>query len=192
MINKEIMQALDYQIFQLINQFAGKWHFLDTLMIALAKYGPLLFAIPLLYLWFKKGEDGKQVAILAIISLAVALLINQIIGHIYFRPRPFAFHQVNTLLPKSPDPSFPSDHVTFSFAIASIVYLFNKRIGTYAVLLGFLVALARVFVGMHYPFDVLGGAFIGLITGYIVWKLRPRLEVITSFVIGVAKKIKLA
>lgn len=186
------MQALDLKIFQLINQFAGKWHLIDTLMIAIAKFGPLLFAIPLLYLWFKEGNEDKRVAILSVISLAAALLINQIIGHIYFRPRPFVFHDVNLLLPKSPDPSFPSDHATFSFAIASLVWLWDKRIGILTVALGFLVALSRVFVGTHYPFDVLGGTLIGSIFGLVVWKLGPKLNLLTTLLINIAKKVRLA
>ncbi len=187
------MQALDYQLFQIVNQFAGKWHLIDTLMVAIAKFGPLLFAIPLLYLWFKKGNEGKQVAILSVISFAAALLINQIIGHIYFRPRPFVFHDVNLLIVKSSsDPSFPSDHVTFSFAIASLVWLWNKRIGTLSIILGFIIALSRVFVGVHYPFDVLGGALIGSVSGFAVWKLRLKLNFLTALLINIAKKVRLA
>ncbi len=186
------MQSIDFKAFTLINQFAGKWHLLDALMVAMAKYGPLLFVILLLYLWFKKSEDGKQAAILTVLSLAAALLVNQIIGHIYFRPRPFVFHNVNLLLPKSPDPSFPSDHATLSFAIATLVLFWNKKIGVYTGALGVLIAFARVFVGTHYPFDVLGGAIIGSTTSYFVWNLKPKLEFLTRYVIDIAKKVRLA
>jgi len=186
------MRTIDFKLFELINRFAGKWPLLDTVMVATAKYGPLLFIIALLYFWFKKGKDGQEVAILAITSLMVALIINQLIGHIYFRPRPFALHQVNLLLSKSADPSFPSDHATFSFAVAVVIWLWDRRIGIPLIILGFLVAFSRIFVGTHYPLDVIGGAIIGSITALIVWRLRQKLEPIVGFIISVAQKIRLA
>ncbi|MCL4499009.1 MAG: undecaprenyl-diphosphatase [Chloroflexi bacterium] len=173
------MGSIDFKAFQLVNQFAGRWHLLDTLMKAVAKAGPLAFVLPFFYLWFKYGDDGKRAALLAIISVAVAMGVNQIIGHVYFRPRPFASHQVNLLFPKSPDPSFPSDHATFSFAIASLIWFFDRRVGGIAIALGLLIAISRVFVGLHYPIDVLSGAFIGSATGILVWRMRGKLDRLT-------------
>ncbi len=183
---------MDYKIFQLVNQFAGKSGILDNLMIGLAKYGVLLMALPLLYMWFKGDESKKKVALLSLLSMAIALLINQLIGHIYFRQRPFAFHEVNLLLAKSADPSFPSDHSAFVFAIAWLLLFKDKRIGSLALGLAMLVGISRIFVGTHYPGDVLGGATVGLATAVFVWKLRAVFDPITSFLIGIARKLKLA
>ena len=185
---------MDYSIFQIINQFADKSGILDSLMIGLAKYGVLLMALPLLVLWFW-GEDGdkaKKAALLSLLSMALALLINQVIGHLYFRPRPFAAHEVNLLLDKSTDPSFPSDHSAFVFAIAWLIMLKDRCIGIFALAIGILVGISRIFVGLHYPGDVLGGMFIGLISALLVWKARKILDPVTSFLIGVARKSKLA
>ncbi len=191
---------MDFELFKLVNQFAGQSHLADIVMLALARYGPLLFALPLLYLWFAGGTRGmepggiagKKAALLALVSLALALLIAQAIGYAYFRDRPFASHEVNLLVDRSTDPSFPSDHVTFSFAIAGIVWLQDRRIGWPALILGGLIALSRVFVGTHYPLDVIGGALVGLGAAALVWKARKKFDPLTSFVITVARKLKLA
>lgn len=189
---RSIMKALDFRLFQLVNQFAGRWHALDRMMVPLSKYGPVLLVLLLVYIWFTSENEGKQAVILASISVAAAMLIAMAIGHIYFRPRPFATHNVHLLVSKSPDASFPSDHATFSFAIASMVWFWNKRYGVVAVLLGALIAVSRVFVGTHYPFDVIGGAVVGSTTSLLAWSVRTNLDTITSLVISIAKKVKLA
>lgn len=183
---------MDYTIFQLINQFAGKSGILDNVMIGLAKYGVVLMAFPLLYMWFRGDESKKKVALLSLLSMVVALLINQVIGHIYFRQRPFVFHEVNLLLDRSTDPSFPSDHSAFVFAIASLIWLKDRRIGAFALGIAVLVGISRVFVGTHYPGDVFGGAVVGFATSLIIWSLRNKLEPITSFLINIARKLHLA
>lgn len=183
---------MDFRIFEIFNQFAGKSGILDSLMIGLAKYGVLLMAIPLLLIWFRSDEEGKKAALLSLLSMAVALLINQLIGHLHFRDRPFVFHDVNLLLDRSTDPSFPSDHTTFVFGIAWLLLFQNRRIGALAIGLATLVGISRVFVGTHYPFDVIGGATVGLITSLVVWKARWLFNPATSFLVGVARKLRLA
>lgn len=185
---------MDYDVFQLINQLAGQSGILDNLMIGLAKYGVLLMALPLLVLWFW-GEDGdkaKKAALLSLLSMTVALLINQVIGHMYFRPRPFAAHEVNLLLDRSSDPSFPSDHSALVFGIAWLILLKDRRIGIFALAIAVLVGISRIFVGLHYPGDVLGSMLIGLISALLVWEARTILDPVTSFLIGIARKLKLA
>ena len=183
---------MDYYLFHLVNQFAGQSGILDAIMTALAKYGVVMLALPLLYMWFRGGPDAKKAALLSLLSMALALIVNQIIGHIYFRPRPFAAHEVNLLVEKSTDPSFPSDHAAFVFGIAWVIWLQNRRIGYVALAMGAAVAISRVFIGTHYPGDVISGAIIGLGTSLLVWNLRTALDPITSFLVSIARKLRLA
>ena len=185
---------MDYSIFQFINELAGRSGLLDNLMIAVAKYGVALLLLPLAYLWFK-GKDGdkaKQAVLLSLLSMGVALLINQIIGHFYFRQRPFASHEVNLLVERSADPSFPSDHAAFVFGIAGVLWLKDRSVGAFALGIAVLVGISRVFIGTHYPGDVLGGAMIGLASSLLIWRLRDRLEPVTLFLIHIARKLRLA
>ncbi|MFA6001926.1 MAG: undecaprenyl-diphosphatase [Thermoleophilia bacterium] len=185
---------MDFTFFKLINQFAGRSDILDNLMIGLAKYGVLLMALPLLVLWFwgEGGDKAKKAALLSLLSMCLALLINQVIGHLYFRPRPFAAHEVNLLLDRSTDPSFPSDHSAFVFGIAWLIMLKDRHIGVFALTIAVMVGISRIFIGLHYPGDVLGGMFIGLISALLVWQARTMLDPVTSFLLGVARKLKLA
>lgn len=183
---------MDFRIFDLINQFAGQSGALDSIITGLAKYGPLLMALPLLYMWFRGNEDAKKAALLSLLSMAIALLVSQVIGHIYFRPRPFASHAVNLLLEKSTDPSFPSDHSVFVFGIAFLIWLKDRRIGAISLAVAVAVGLSRVFTGIHYPGDVLGGALVGFVAALVVWSLRRKLDPVTSFLIGIARRLKLA
>ena len=67
----------------------------------------------------------------------------------------------------------------------------DKRIGVFALGLATLVGFSRIFVGTHYPGDVLGGAVVGFAASLIIWNLRNKLEPITIFLINIAKKLRL-
>ena len=183
---------MDFRIFELINQFAGRSGFADAVMVGMAKYGVVLMAAPLLLIWFRSDDSGKKAALLSLLSMALALIINQIIGHIYFRPRPFSAHEVNLLLDRSPDTSFPSDHSAFVFGIAWLLLMKNRGIGVLALVIAALVGLSRIFCGTHYPGDVLGGALVALASSVVVWKLRKPLDPLASFLISIARKLRLA
>jgi undecaprenyl-diphosphatase len=67
--------------------------------------------------------------------------------------------------------SFPSGHAAIFFAIATAVYLYNKKLGIWFFVVAILMGMARIFVGVHWPSDILGGAVIGIISGIIVGKI---------------------
>ncbi len=183
---------MDYGLFQRINDFAGQSQQLDAVMVDISKYGPLLLVLPLLYLWFFRGAKGKKAALLALAGMGLALILAQIITMFFFRDRPFVMHEVNLLIDKSPDSSFPSDHAIFSFSIAAMVWLQDKKAGWVSLALALLIGISRVFVGTHYPLDILGGAFLGIGSALVVWNLREKLDPVTTFIISIARKLKLA
>jgi undecaprenyl-diphosphatase len=186
---------LDYQLFHLINEAAGHNGLLDSLMLDIARYGAFLFPAALVYLWFRPGKNKQgdyEAALLALASAAVALLIAQLIGHVYFRQRPFSIHQVTLLLDRSPDASFPSDHATFAFAIASVVWLRTRKLGWVLLAGAFILSFSRVYCGTHYPLDVTGGALLGILAGCLLWLGRSRLRPVLSFLISVLARLRLA
>ncbi|MEK7114763.1 MAG: phosphatase PAP2 family protein, partial [Patescibacteria group bacterium] len=70
--------------------------------------------------------------------------------------------------------SFPSGHASVFFALAMAVFLFNRRWSYYFFVGAVLNGLARVYVGVHWPTDILGGMVVGILSALIVWKVLPK------------------
>ena len=160
--------SFDYDLFRVINGLAGRSHAVDAIMVGCAKYLPVVFALALLGLWVSWKPRNQRAAFLAGISALVALGIGQLIGMTFPRPRPYLTHHVNLLIAPTVDTSFPSDHATLGFAVAVLVWRYNRRAGTALLLLALILAFARIFVGVHYPLDVLGGAALGTLTSMAI------------------------
>jgi len=166
---------MDEALFAAINGLAGHHHTTDGLLVLVITAGPYLLMGALALRWFWPGDrsrlDRQQGDVMiTLLSTAVTLGLNQVIIHLWDRPRPFAMHATTLLLPTSSDPSFPSDHATFGFAIAMTLVLSSRRIGLPALLLAALLAFSRVYTGEHYVSDVVAGALIG---GMLVCMLHP-------------------
>ncbi len=163
---------MDFYLFEQINQFAGKWTCLDNLGIFMAEYsGYFLILLLLNFLFLKNKKKYSTMILEAFFSAILArLVITNIIRTIYYRPRPFIEHQVNLLLEHSAEGSFPSGHAAFFFALSAIVYFFNKKAGIFFLIISFLMGIARVFVGIHYPRDILAGIFVGVFSAWLVNK----------------------
>jgi len=95
---------------------------------------------------------------------------NQVIAHVWDRPRPFTAHAAAThlLSAPSPDPSFPSDHAAAAFAIAFCVLAFSRWAGAGFLAAATFIGLSRIALGMHYPSDVLAGVLVGWLSALLV------------------------
>ena len=176
---------MDYTMYSLINGLAGRFLALDKVMVFITQNFQYLFAIALLLIWFKKDTKEKvtanrKVAILAMMTMLIALGINQIIGLVYFRPRPYTLHAAHLLVKASVDPSFPSDHATFAFALALPILVVNKYFGRVMIAMALLLSFSRVFVGIHYPMDVVGGAIISYVTYKAIQKFPKYFDYIVN------------
>ncbi len=188
---------MDFRLLQLLNAAAGNHAILDSLLLFFAEYGAFLFPAALLVLWFRRGDDKSadyRAVLLAAAAAGLGLLAAQVIGHLYFRPRPYSSHPgvVTLLLDPSPDPSFPSDHAVFAFAITTVLWLRARNWGLALLPAAVLLALSRVYCGTHYPSDVTGGALLGAAAAGLLWMLRRRLEPLLSVIVAVAARLHLA
>src|SRR5579884_1293391 len=118
---------MDYSMFHAINGLAGHVDAVDDIFEAVATYGIYFLVATLPILWFWPGprpqRDRRQWGVIvAIASGLIALGVNQVISHLWDRPRPFVSHHATTLLSHSRDASFPSDHTAFAFALAMALF----------------------------------------------------------------------
>jgi len=153
--------------------------------------------------WFFARPGGslrsKLAAASAGISAVVALLVNAVLGHLWYHARPFADHPKQTLLlvHHGADNSFPSDHASVAFAVAFAVLVFHRRLGVLLVAVAVGVGLDRIFVGVHYPIDVLTSVFVGLgaalvVTSpgrpYVAWFVRLISRITDPVVLAVRRR----
>lgn len=158
---------MNYRIFDLINRLALKNSLLDAIMIFSSKVLPYLMA-SLICVVFMHGvlrhdaADRKN-AVLTVLLVAVNLTVNFLIGRFVYVPRPFVSHQVNLLFPHVPDSSFPSDHATVTMSTAAGLMRASRVLGWVCVFFSLLVGFSRIYVGHHYPLDVLGSYLIVIV-----------------------------
>jgi membrane-associated phospholipid phosphatase len=157
---------MDGSLFRWINRLANRTGWAHGVITAYAKYGIALFALLLVatYLDGRRHDDMRAVAgsVWATGATLIALGIGQLIGGAIDRARPYeAMTGIHLLIDKTTDFSLPSDHATVVGAVAAGLMFTNRRWGTVAAALAVVMAFARVYVGAHYPGDVLAGLALG-------------------------------
>jgi undecaprenyl-diphosphatase len=124
----------------------------------------LIYLVPLILvsLWCWGNESQRGLALKACIVTLVALGINQLLSIAWQHPRPFMMGLGHTFIPHVADSSFPSDHVTVFAAIGLTLVFANIRsvAGWAVLLLGVCVAWARIFIGVHFPLDMIGAVAV--------------------------------
>lgn len=163
--------AYDTALFRALNGAAGHHAVLDPLMVACANDAPVLFALLLVALWVTWKPHFQRYGFLAGAAALLALGVGQVVGRLLPRLRPYeALPDARLLVPHSPDTSFPSDHATLAFAVTVALWRADWRLGVASLALSLWLAVARVYIGAHYPSDVLGGAILGaLVSALVVW-----------------------
>lgn len=162
---------LDILIFQQINGLAGRFVCLDFLGVFFAEY--LVYILGGLTVWlFRKNLRRIFWAFLA--AVLARFVVAELIRLFWFRPRPFIENHVNLLVKMADKSSFPSGHASICFALSFVVYHYNKKAGIFFFVASFLVSIARVFVGVHWPADILGGAAVGIFCGWLMVKISQK------------------
>jgi len=171
---------LDYSIFQLINSLAWHYKWLDDVGIFLAAYSQYFLGAGIV-VWMLAKKDKivfwknfKITAYFFATAIVSRFIFGEIIKRLVARPRPFEIHQVTQLIPEDLHMSFPSGHMSFFFAFSTAVYLYNKKAGIICYAASFLMGLARIYTGVHYPADILGGMALGILVGWGSWKLGQK------------------
>jgi hypothetical protein len=140
-----------------------------------------------------RGADARKRATAgALGAAALALAANQLIAHVWDRPRPYAAHAgIVPLAGISSDPSFPSDHVAAAFAIAVAAMFASRRAGRVLLVLAAITAASRLLGAAHYPSDVLGGAVVGAASGFVAARLEALWLPIVRFAAAATDTVRL-
>ncbi len=173
----------DY-LFILVYQGTGYWPLLDRFFIILTSYAVYVVLLALLVYVLGvhplKGIDVKAVSTRfkeggeVALSLFLTSIVVYLVKIFVALPRPFvALAQVTPLIDASPYQSFPSGHAALTMAAAIAVLPYHKHLGHLLIAFSLVIALSRLYVGVHYPFDV----GVGLLIGYLVPKIIHRFSI---------------
>lgn len=131
----------------------------------------VIYLIPLMLvsMWFWGNLPYRQTALKALLVTAAALALNQLIGWYIPSERPFVIGLGHSHLAHAPTASFPSNHLAIFVSVGLCAWRgAAPRLGAFVLLTGAVVAWARVFVGVHFPLDMLGSVVTAGIAYYAI------------------------
>jgi undecaprenyl-diphosphatase len=182
--------AMNLHLFRWINTDAGSQPLWDRIGIFCAEAGPYLLMLIFIIGWFYSDDNKKSILIEATEASLVGLFLNQLIGFLYFHPRPYMVGLCIPLIPHAPETSFPSDHGTLLFTAS--VYLIGSRgcriQGLALFLVAFIAAWARVYCGIHFPFDMVGSLAVGTLSALFIFRIKSRISPLNQWMIRVYGK----
>jgi membrane-associated phospholipid phosphatase len=154
---------MDSGLLNLLNDFAASHGWVGDIARFLAQDAIYILFAAVGIVALKPGAVlGRRYALSAAVASLLALGIGQVLTRLWDRPRPFIGDPGTVpLIAHSVDSSFPSDHAIVAAAIATSLFMLNRRLGVAALCITALICIARVAVGVHYPLDVLAGAALG-------------------------------
>ena len=171
---------MNVRLFNNIHGLAGNAA-LDAIMRFSAQYLLIaVFAVLALLMLARLRTDGLRTAVLDGLWPAAGLVLSYALGllaaAVHPEARPFTTHpQVHPLISHHPGQAFPSDHSTAAFGIALVVFAFlSRRVGAVLLAAAALIAFSRVYVGVHYPGDVVASLLVALLGVGLVALLRSR------------------
>ncbi|KRE47496.1 undecaprenyl-diphosphatase [Paenibacillus sp. Soil724D2] len=165
---------LDYHWFQLINQLGDMIPALNPIMRLLASYAEYVFYIGIVIYWFTRHDLKRRMIAESLLSACVAVAFSGILAHFFYRDRPFVTHNVIQLIAHPANASFPSDHAIGAFVIATSIWIHRRKEGELWLVLAAGIAFSRIWTGIHYPSDVIGGAVIGIAAAVLIHQLFKR------------------
>lgn len=161
---------IDQNIFYFFNSLAGHWRIFDGFVIFFSSYFQYILVALFLLLCAGYSKRKKYFFFLTALSsvLFARLIVVPLMQYLFNRPRPFLSLSGVKQLVSPIGSSFPSGHAAFFFALAAVIFIFNKKWGVWFFLAAIIISISRVIAGVHYPLDIAAGALVGIISAYIV------------------------
>jgi undecaprenyl-diphosphatase len=174
---------LNIQTFRMINDLGKEFLFLNPFFIFYTEYMVIILAVILVGYWFTRALDNRKMVVGAILSFAIAEVLGGIAGRLHSNYQPFAeLSDVNQLIEKTVNNSFPSDHTILFFSICVTFYLYKKKHAWLWIIIAGVMGISRIWVGVHYPADVLVGASIAVVAAYLSFWIVPKLVIIERII----------
>lgn len=161
---------IDIAVFRLINNLANMDFWIDRFMIFLSSY--LIICIPIIIITLIVGNKYRQTAISIIISTLIAVVVGKISGLFYSHYQPFVeLNNVNLLIKHDINNSFPSDHtIVYTCFLVGLMFMINSKKKWWIIPpLILLLGISRIWVGVHFPMDVLYSLIISIIISNVTW-----------------------
>lgn len=143
----------------------------DLVVTFLASFLIWFLFLGLGVLWIIDGRIKKEQVIHALSAVLISWIIVEIIKNFFptFRPYVFNLEEVGVFV-KPIDSSFPSTHAAAAFALSMTIFMHDRRVGSLFLASAFAIGIARVIANVHFPLDILGGAFVGTLVAVVVEK----------------------
>ena len=199
------MSLPDRDFSEWITGFAGENSFVDGIAALFATdfFVPVSISLYMSLLWYGTKDPLQRIknqygVMCASASMGIACgWISLINNFERFWDRPFvegenARHAAEELFYLPHDPSFPSNLAAVAFAAATGIFIYNRKASIPVIILALLWSISRVFAGIHYPIDIVGGAAIGIATGVFTYGVFRLLHPVPTFFHGLARKFYLA
>jgi len=174
----EPLRRVDDGLFFAINSLSRHTPWLHSVAVTYAKVGVVLFgALLLAGLVYARTRSSRTLGAAgwAAIATLLALAVNQPITQLFQEARPYTTHpHILLLVSRTTDYSFPSDHAVMAGAVATGLILVSRPLGILGAAAAALMALTRVYVAAHYPWDVLVGLILGAAVAWLGWILLAR------------------
>jgi len=163
------VEALNQSLFLMINagEHPAPWMLWLATAIAQWLIYPILPLIAVLWFWGNRAD--REAALSSSLTLTLAIACNIVIGMIWMHPRPFMIELGHTFMYHKAETSFPSDHAAVFFSVGlALLRTHLRKTGAVIVLLGVAVGWSRVYLGVHFPFDIIGALLVSIVASWIV------------------------
>ncbi|OGF69952.1 hypothetical protein A3H65_02840 [Candidatus Giovannonibacteria bacterium RIFCSPLOWO2_02_FULL_45_14] len=147
----------------------------SNLVIFFGNYLAWILGAGLVFFVISQNRENFRVAIEALFAgILSRFVFAEIIRYFYDKPRPFEVDVSIPLILHEVGKSFPSGHAAFFFAVATTLFIYNRRWGIVFFIGAIAMGIGRVLAHIHWPIDILGGALIGIASAAIIWKVMHK------------------
>ncbi len=172
---------MNIELFTMINDLGKEFPVLNPVMVLISKNTIYFLAAAVILYLFSRKSGNRLMVMSGLAALILAEIAGKMAGMFHSNNQPFAeLADVNNLIQMEVNNSFPSDHSIIFFTMAVTFWLFKRKHTYLWILLAVLVGFSRIWVGVHYPADILVGAILGSAFAYLAYRLIPTIKLMNK------------